>query len=138
MMKTNELFILMGGTLSLLMVIFHGFFYRLFNWKAEFKKIQSVNRRIFFTIHLALILLFATFTFFSFLYFREMAACDGMAFGVVISYAAFWLWRMIWQVIYFKQPKPARKRPALHYGLVVAFGLLFIFYAVPVLMKMIN
>lgn len=137
-MKTSELFILIGGTLSLLIVVFHCFFYRLFSWKAEFRRIQLINYRIFFTIHLALILLFVIFCLLSFLYFRELAACNGIAFGLVIGYAVFWLWRTIWQIVYFKQPKGTRKRPGLHYGLIMVFGLLFVFYAFPVLIKLIN
>lgn len=137
-MRSNELCILTGGTLSFFMVIFHCFFYRLFDWKLELNKIQLANHRIFMSIHVALILLFVIFAFLSFCYFREMANCNGIAFGLVICCSIFWLWRTIWQIIYFKIPKTVKKVPIFHYLLIVIFGLLFISYTIPIIIKLTN
>jgi cytochrome b561 len=135
-MTTSEVFIVSGGALSFLMVIFHLFFFRLFHWKDEFDKLQTANRRIFMTIHIALILLFVIFAFLSFSYYRVMAGCEGMAFGLVICYALFWLWRVLWQIFYFRIPPSVKKTPVMHIVTIIAFGLLFVCYAIPVMVKL--
>ena len=137
-MEASELFILIGGLLSFLMVIFHCYFYRLFQWKQEFDKIQLLNHLIFFTIHFALILFFIAFTLLSFVYLKEMASCNGLAFGLVLCYSLFWLWRTIWQVYYFKIDKSVRKKPLMHYLLIAIFGLLFISYTFPLIIHVIG
>ncbi len=137
-MRTNELFILIGGSLSFINLMFHCFFYRFFNWKSELGKIQLSNHRIFMSIHIGLIILLATITFLSFLYFREMASCNGIAFALVICCSVFWFWRVMWQIIYFKIPKNIEKTPILHYSLILLYGLLFISYTIPIIIKLIN
>ncbi len=137
-MKTSELFILAGGVLTLFMVIFHCLFYKMFDWRSEFEKIKLINHRIFISIHVALILSFTAAASLSFLYYREMADCNGIACGLVVSCAVFWLWRTMWQIFYFKIPKDVKKTPVLHYLLIVIFALLFISYTIPVIIKLTN
>ena len=137
-MKTNEIFILCGGILSFVMVIFHCSFYKLFSWNDEFKNIRLANHRIFFTIHIALILLILTFAIISFIYFQELANCKGLACGLTVCYSVFWLWRAIWQIVYFKIPKNVTKVPPMHYITTIIFTVLFILYAMPVFSKLIN
>lgn len=53
-MLISKICIITGGILSLLMVMFHTRFYKLFDWKKDFEKISIKNQKIFYTIHLAL------------------------------------------------------------------------------------
>jgi hypothetical protein len=129
-MNISELSILAGGILSLVMVIFHMRFYVLFGWKSEFEKIHPKNTRILYTIHIALLLLFVIFSILSFIYYKELAGATGLAFGMVLLYALFWLWRAIWQILYFKA------KSTIHYILILIFCLLFISYLVPVILKL--
>jgi hypothetical protein len=64
------------------------------------------------------------------LYARELAQCNGIALGFNVVIAIFWLWRALWQVLYFKG-----KGRALHYVLVLVFFLLCISYGIPVMLK---
>lgn len=140
-MLISKVCIMVGGILSLFMAVFHSRFYKLFNWKKEFARISSPNQRIFFSIHIALILLFLAFSFLSFTYTGELARCSGLALGTTAAYSLFWLWRTIWQVIYFKPPinsnaPSTRKFLFLHCFLIVIFTLLFLVYLIPVILKL--
>lgn len=128
-MNISEFSVLTGGILTLGMLIFHIKFYVLFGWKSEFGKIQILNHRILYTIHIALILFFLIFSLLSFTYLKELSACSGLAFGVMLFYALFWLWRVIWQIFYFKG------KTTLHYFLILIFSLLFITYFIPIILK---
>jgi hypothetical protein len=133
-MNISELSIIFGGLLSLVMVVFHSRFYVIFGWKSEFEKILPKDRRILYTIHIALILFFIMFSALSFIYYKELASASGLAFGVILFYALFWLWRTLWQIIYFKHPKGVKKS-SLHYIVLLIFCLLFISYLIPVILK---
>jgi hypothetical protein len=100
----------------------------MFEWKSEFEKIQVRNKRILYSIHIALTLFFLGFALISLFYFKEMAGCTGISFGITLFYSLFWLWRTIWQVYYFKA------KTTLHYFILLVFSLLFIAYTLPVIL----
>jgi asparagine N-glycosylation enzyme membrane subunit Stt3 len=115
------------------MVGFHARFYVLFGWRREFEEISPLNARVFYTIHLALLLLFLGFAVLSLVFWRELARGEGLAAGVTVTYALFWFWRTMWQLVYFRPPRAARgpSRPVLRYGLPVLFAALCVLYFVP-------
>ena len=131
MEKFSLISIYCGGGLSLFMVIFHAQFFKLFHWKKEFEKLTEINRRILYTIHLALLLLIFVFSSISFIYAAELSRASGISCGILIGYALFWLWRTLWQIFYFKPDKKSRLL-FLHYSPIVIFFLLCISYSVPV------
>lgn len=126
----NLIAIYIGGTLTIMMAIFHSRFYKLFKWKSEYEKIGLPNNKIFYTIHIALILIFLMIGFISIFYAKELSRCDGLSFGFCISFSLFWLWRSIWQIVYFKGK-------ILHIILIITFSLLFLSYLIPVIIKLI-
>ena len=136
-MIISKICIVSGGILSFLMVIFHIRFYKLFDWGKEFKSISLKNQRIFYTIHIALLLLFLAFSVLSFTYVNELSQATGLALGITCAYSLFWLWRTIWQIIYFRPPKDSdvQKMPPLHYVMITMFALLFIVYLVPIVLR---
>ena len=97
--------IYIGGVLSLLLALFHTQYYKKFDWKVEYEKISPLNQKIFYTIHLALLLLFFLFGCISIIYAKELSQSNGLAFGINLLYSIFWLWRSFWQIIYFKRKK---------------------------------
>lgn len=137
-MLISKICIITGGMLSLFMVLFHTQFYKLFNWKKDFEKISAINQKILYTIHLALLLLFFVFSFISFACTTELSKCSGLACVITLGYSLFWLWRTIWQIIYFRPPKnqKADKMISLHYLLIIVFGILFVVYLVPFIFKL--
>ena len=135
-MEISKICIYFGGFLSLVIALFHTQFYKRFGWKKEFDVVSFRNQRIFYTIHLALMLLFFVFAYISFVYADELSHATGLAFGICISFSLFWLWRTIWQIVYFKIPKNSKikKMPMMHYILIVIFLLLCITYLIPVVL----
>jgi hypothetical protein len=136
-MLIQQISILIGGVLTLLLFLFHISFYKLFRWDQEFTKISVVNKKIIYTINLAITLLFLLFGVISLVYVKELARCEGLAFGICLAYALFWLWRLIWQITYFEIPKPTtnKKSAIINYSLIIVFVLLFVAYITPVLMS---
>jgi hypothetical protein len=123
---TSLISIYAGGILTLAMGLFHTQFVKLFKWKADYRNISDVNRKIFHTIHLALLLLFFLIGALTLIYARELSECKGLALGLNLILVLFWLWRAVWQVYYFKGK-------TMHYVLFCYFALLCISYLIPIL-----
>lgn len=124
---TSLLSIYAGGILTLIMAIFHTLFVKLFKWKAEYNIISNINRKIFHTIHLALLLLFFLIGALTLIYARELSECKGIALGLNVIFVLFWIWRTVWQVYYFKGK-------TMHYVLIFLFALLCISYLIPIIL----
>jgi hypothetical protein len=103
--------------------------------KKEFEKLTDINRNILYTIHIALLLLFFGYAYVSLFYAPELGACKGLAFGINLQYALFWLWRTIWQLLYIKKPDNRKWLP-FYYIPTLVFFLLFISYSLPVILSL--
>ena len=126
--------IYIGGTLTLLMAVFHTRFYKMFNWKTDFEKVSVLNAKIIYTVHLALLLLFFMLGTLSIVNAKEAAQSIGLAFGFNLLFSIFWLWRFIWQLVYFKREKKQRINP-IGIFLIIVFALLFAAYLIPVIYR---
>lgn len=126
----SKIAVLTGGLLMLSLGVFHSRFYSLFQWQEDLKRLTRRNYRIFLTIHLALTLLLVFMGFLTILFYRELSVPKGLAMGFDISMVLFWLWRMIWQAIYFKIRINARS-----ILLTGWFFLLTITYLIPILVR---
>ncbi len=125
-MDLAQLFIIAGGVLTLLMFGFHLAFPKLFKWDLAFKRIKEPNNKIFYTIHIALYLLFLGMAYISLFYSSELVQASGLARALLVVLAVFWFWRTVWQLIYFK---PLPEKPLFHIILTVWFALLCCCYA---------
>ncbi len=119
-----------GGILTLLMAIFHIRFPKLFKWEVDIRRISEINKKIFFTIHLALLLIFFIMGFLSLIFAQELSECKGISLGLNVTFSAFWFWRAVWQIFYFKGK-------VMHYVLIAIFSILFLVYLTPVLINLI-
>lgn len=133
-MNISLVSIYVGGILFFLMGIFHTQFFKLFKWKKDFERITGTNQRVFYTIHIALLLLFFGFSYISIYYAKELSESIGIAFGINVVLSLFWIWRTIWQIIYFKPDKKS-KLLFMHYVLITIFFLLFASYCIPVILN---
>ena len=115
-----------GGILTILMAIFHINFPKIFKWEKDFGRITELNKKAFYTIHIALLLIFIIIGILSFFYAGELSECKGIALGLNILISLFWLWRTIWQIFYFKGKM-------LHYLLIIWFFTLSVSYIIPVI-----
>lgn len=128
---TGLISIYTGGVLTILMATFHVQFPKLFKWKVDYRKVSELNKKISFTIHLALLLIFYLIGLLSLIYAKELSESNGISFGLNLIISAFWLWRLCWQIFYFKGK-------LMHFALIVVFSLLFIAYLIPVVLKLIG
>lgn len=126
--------IYVGGILTLVMALFHTRFYRMFDWKSDFSKISILNIRIIYTVHLALLLLFFMIGIISIVYANELSQSVGLSNGINSILTIFWLWRFIWQLIYFKRRKGQSLPPRIII-LTIVFFLLFVSYLIPVIYR---
>lgn len=129
--------IITGGILLLLLALAHSLFYRLFKWERDFENITSLNRKIIYTIHVALTLSFLPSATISLLFAEELSQGQGLAAGITTLYSLFWLWRLVWQVIYFKHSdvKNNIKLQLLNYLLILIFFILFVTYLSPIVYR---
>lgn len=89
------------GIHSLLFALFHLFFWRIFNWKAESKKMNYANRGILQILNLRLIYIFHFLAFICFFFPNELIETTlGKAF--LVGFSLFWAGRTIEQFIFFK------------------------------------
>jgi hypothetical protein len=102
----------------------------MFNWTEEFEKITLANSRILYTIHIALLLVFIAIGVISIIYAKDLSQSIGLAAGLNCVLSIFWLWRLIWQIIYFKVEK-GQSLPSISIFLSVIFLLLFASYFIP-------
>ncbi len=120
-MRLAEIAIVTGGVLSFLVAIGHTGFYRLFGWREEFERMHPRNRQVLYTIHVALYLLLLPGAIVSIRYPEQLARAGGLGGALALSYAAFWCWRLVWQIAYFgpqaRQASPGWRR--FHYALIV-------------------
>jgi len=128
-METGTISIYIGGALTLLMAVFHLRFYALFKWEKPLQSIGSPNSKIFYTIHVALLLLFFFIAIVSLLFAQELGRSSGLSMALDTGLALFWLWRAAWQVWYF-----SKARGVMHYALTVYFILLMAAYGIPVML----
>lgn len=124
--------IYIGGILTLVMAVVHTRYYKFFRWKAEFRKVTELNQKIFYTIHLALLLLFFILGFVTLIYAKFLSKSTGMALGFNLGISILWFWRAFWQVFYFKSSE------WIHYLFLTHFILAGAAYLVPVVIKIIN
>jgi len=128
--------IYIGGALTLLMALFHTRFYRMFNWKTEFENISKVNSKIIYTIHQALLFLFIIIGLISLIHAQELSRSYGLAAGFNLFLSLFWLWRLVWQLVYFKRER-GKKLPPMAVFLIIAFALLFVSYLIPLIYRIL-
>ena len=95
------LLIQIGGVYCLLLVIFHLFFWKLFNWAEELPRLTWLNQAIMQVLNLSLTFAFIIFAYLS-LYHTEALLTSELGQALLILIALFWLLRAIQQVVFFK------------------------------------
>ena len=134
-MSLAEISVITGGVLSLFMALFHARFPKLFDWQSDFQLISTKNAKIHYTIHLALILVFSGIGILSLLFASDLAACTGLSLGLMLYFSLFWLWRTVWQTVYFSPIVKDGKPFILHVLLIIFFGLLMSAYTIPIVLR---
>ncbi len=137
-MSLTGILIFIAGLFSLGLGIFHiPPIWRLFfpGWSKETATLRLLHRKLIDTVLLALALMLFLFAFISLGYPEELARADGLAGGLTAALAVFWLWRALWQIVYFPPSRIEHNAAllALNYSVVVVSIANAVFYSLPVL-----
>lgn len=89
-----------GGFYNFAFAIFHIFFWKIFRWNPDLKKLNFLNRAIMQVLNLCLTFCFLLFAYVSFFHTAELLT-TGLGNTLLVGIAVFWLLRAIEQVIFF-------------------------------------
>ncbi len=136
-MSMLEMALIIAGGLTLGLSIFHiPQVWRQFfpTWQKEFPNLTLLNRKLINTILVALSMILLVIALITIAYSSEISRGSGLALGLCIGLALFWLWRAVWQWIYFPPSKIERTRMLLflNYAVVVISILNAVLYSLPV------
>lgn len=131
----EEIAIKMGGYLSAIVGIGHCFFYRGFGWEEDFEKTRVLTAKVLYTIHLFLIPMFFFFSYASLVHTKELSGGTPLGIAMSTFYAVFWLFRELWQIVYFRPSRISgfERLLPLHYFLITLCFFLVAAYAYPLL-----
>jgi hypothetical protein len=135
-MSINGIFVFIAGLFSLGLGIFHiPPVWRLFfpGWSKEISTLSLLHRKLIDTVLLALALMLFLFAFLSIGYSEELARAEGLAGGLSAALAAFWVWRALWQLVYFPPSKIEHNAAllVLNYSVVAVSFANTVFYFLP-------
>lgn len=118
-MKLSLYSLYLGGILHLGWAGFHLAFPRLFKWNQALPKLDFVNRTVFKIIAHCLTFVFLAVGFITLLGARDLADTR-LGHCLTAAIAAFWLFRLALQVIYFKLNNPVSLLLAFLFALSAA------------------
>jgi hypothetical protein len=129
--------LMFAGVSSIVLGIFHipriwGIVFT--TWHAEINSLSLLNRKLVNTVFIALCLaLVALGTLTIFLVGSDFQF-DRFQIWFLALCLLFWVWRLIWQIVYFpfRKLKPGSRLLSLHIALIVIFAVNAIAYAAPV------
>ncbi len=132
--------IVAGGILMLIVGIAHLLFYRIFDWRQVFAKVRVLDAKVFYTLHVALMLLGLVLAYVSLRHSDELSRGAGLAGTITALLAAFWLWRLVWQVVYFRPRRlqVGRRWMTFHYGWIALFAMLTVAYSLPIAARLLG
>lgn len=135
-MSMNGIFIFIAGLFSLGLGIFHiPPVWRIFfpGWSQEISALGLLHRKLIDTILVALALMLFLLALISIGYSEELARGEGLAGGFSAALAAFWLWRALWQLVFFPPSKIEHNAAllVLNYSVVAVSFANAVFYFLP-------
>lgn len=122
----SSLSIWIGGLFNLAFFIFHIFFWKMFSWGEDLKKLLPVNRAVMQVLNLCLMFALLIFAYMSFFHNQEMLITP-IGVTLTLFIALFWGIRAILQLVYFSRTK------LVSYIFFVIFVIGFLLYLLPFL-----
>jgi hypothetical protein len=103
-----ETLIFFCGIFNLLFLIFHAFFWKLFDWKKNLNKLMFHNKAIMQVLNLKLMYVFLFFAAICFFFTNELLYTN---FGnyILIVISIFWLTRFVEQLVFFNNKSVIEK-----------------------------
>lgn len=97
-----KLLLTVGGVYNIAFAIFHIFFWKIFNWNRDLKKLEKINKAIMQVLNLCLTFCFIVFSYLSFFHSAELLTTS-LGTVVLSAISIFWLLRAIEQMVFFKR-----------------------------------
>jgi hypothetical protein len=97
---SSETYIIIGGAYNLGFVIFHVFFWKIFNWKKELRLLNIVNKGIVQVLNLCLTLVFLLFAYISIFHTTELMTTS-LGKTILFFISIFWYLRALEQIYFF-------------------------------------
>ena len=120
----NEVLVLAGGVYTLLLVVFHLLFWRIFKWPDSLKPLDRVNRSTMQVLNLSITFIFLIFAYVSLMHVDELL---GTALGksLLALISMLWVFRAIQQLVFYG----VRHKASV--GLALYFVVGAILYGIP-------
>jgi hypothetical protein len=101
MNETNNFFLYLCGGYNLAFAVFHIFFWKIFYWNEDLKRVSIANRAIIQILNLRLIYFFLLMAIIYFFYTDELMNTS-LGFSLLIGFLFFWIGRTIEQFIFLR------------------------------------
>lgn len=88
------------GVYNMLFALFHLFFWKIFKWESELKKLHFSNKAIMQILNLRITYVFLFMSFIYFYYAQEMVSSE-LGHVIIAGMGIFWLGRTIEQFVFF-------------------------------------
>lgn len=110
----KELLILAGGAYTILLIVFHVLFWRIFKWPETLDSLNYINKATIQVLNISITFIFFIFAYVSFAHTQELLNTPlGKSLLVLIS--VLWLFRAVQQVIFYKLKHRASVGLALYF-----------------------
>ena len=73
----------------------------------------------------------------SIVFATELSQAKGLSLGLTVMLSLFWLWRLVWQLTYFKRDR-GQRIPPMAVFMILVFSLLFVAYGLPVVYRLLT
>lgn len=122
----KEALIIVGGIYTVVLIIFHLIFWRIFKWPDTLDTLNDVNKATIQVLNISITFIFFIFAYISFVHTSELLSTQlGRTLLVLIS--GLWLFRAGQQVVFYKLRHKASMGLALYFLLGASL------YGIPVI-----
>ena len=92
--------IMAAGLINALFFVFHLFFPRMFRWEKSLASLDRLNRAIFWTYHIIVLLILAAMAYISIRYASDLLGTP-LGGAVLLTFAMFFILRIAAEFLYF-------------------------------------
>lgn len=101
----TETVIIIGGIYHVLFIVFHLFFWKIFNWDVSLRKLNSIDKSTIQVLNISLTFVFAIFAYLSLNYSADLASTK-LGLSILLFISLFWLFRAIQQIYFYGIKNP--------------------------------
>ena len=97
----DEALIWGGGVYTVSLIVFHVFFWRIFNWPESLAPLEYLNRATMQVLNISLTFIFFIFAYISFAHTDELLN-TGLGRALLVLISLLWLFRAVLQLAFYK------------------------------------